>query len=99
MRYIDDENDLEYEKVEVGEWKGHVVVWRAAIFRSRAIGNTEKSSIQVVDVIRMTGGSMWQGVESEMLLKYTGTADKSYEYDENEHFADQGMTKQKIGSH
>ena len=51
MRYTDDENYLEHENVEVGEWKGHVVVWRAALLRSGALGNTEKSPIHVVDVI------------------------------------------------
>ena len=57
MRYTNDENYLEHENIEVGEWKGHVVVWRAAILQSGTLENTEKLPIHVVDVLRMMGRS------------------------------------------
>ena len=90
-----DENNLEYENVKVGEWKGHVVVWRAALLRSGAFGNTEKSPIHVVNVIRMMERSTQQGVGIKLLLKYGGAVDESGEYKENERSAGQGMTKRK----
>ena len=62
VRSIDDENYLEFEKVEVGERKGHVVMWRAVVLKSDAPGNNEKSPIHVVDVICMMGGTTQQGV-------------------------------------
>ena len=95
MRYTDDENYLEYENVEVGRLKGYLVVWRAAILRSGALGNTEKSPIHVVDNIRMIGRSTHQGVGNEMLLKYGGAVNESNEYKENERSVDQGMMKRK----
>ena len=70
-------------------------MWLATVLRSGALGNTKRSSIHVVDVIRMMVGSTQQGVENKMLFKYGGAADKSNEYNENEYFSDQGMTKQK----
>ena len=84
MRYTDAENYLEYENVEVGERKRHVVVWRAVILRSGALGNTEKSPIHVVDVLRMMERSTQQEVGNELLLKYEGAVDESGEYKENE---------------
>ena len=87
MSYTDDENYFEHENVEFGEWKGHVIVWRAAILRSGALGNTKKSP--------MMGGSTQQGVENKMSLKYGGDVDESDEYKKNKRSADHGMTKRK----
>ena len=60
---------------------------------SGTLVNTEKSPINVADVIRMMGRSTQQGTGNELLLKYGGAVDESGEYKENECSADQSMTK------
>ena len=65
MMYVDDENGLEYINTRVGEWKGHIVIWRAAVNAAGRPGNEEKAPIHVADVVRMMGGNHDEGGHPE----------------------------------